>query len=874
MPNAMHNVTLLRCEHLENPLGLDENRPRLSWQITDPRPGARQTAYQIIAASRPDFLGRKPDLWDSGKVNDDQCLDITWQGRTLKSRQRVFWCVRVWDNQNTVSAWSETATFEIGLRAPTEWQAQWIGRPLESKDASQPCPFLRRQFELVKTVAQARLFVSARGLFEIQLNGRRVGHDYFTPGWTDYNKRIQYLVYDVTGQLQPGINTAGAILADGWYAGYLGWTKSRFLYGDQLTLLFQLEIEHTDGTRVMITSGPEWKTAYGPLLQSDIYNGETYDARREMPGWSAPGFDDKAWQMARCFPPPKAVLVGCCSRPVRRQEELPAQALAEPQFGVHIFDLGQNMVGWARIKIRALAGRQITIRYAEMLKADGTIYTANLRRAQCTDRYTCKGNGEETYEPHFTFHGFRYVELTGLVEKPLMTDVTGIVLHSDIPATGTFECSAPLVNRLQQNIAWGQKGNFLEVPTDCPQRDERLGWTGDAQVFARTACFNRDVAAFFTKWLRDLSDAQYADGAFPHVAPDILRDGRRGAAAWADAGVICPWTVYLCYGDKRMLERQYSSMTHWIKWRLKRNPDLISSDACFGDWLAIDIPAGQCDRAPTPRDLIATAYFAHTAKIVALAAAIIGRRADARKYMALARRIKTAFNHEFVSPNGRLTGDTQTAYLLALGFDLLAGKQRAHAVRRLVKDIEERGVHLSTGFVGTPLLAPVLSRCGHTELAYQLLMQTTYPAWLYTVLQGATTMWERWNSYTREEGFGSASMNSFNHYAYGAIGEWLYNTVAGIELDPDQPGYKHIIFQPHPGGGLTFARAELLTRYGKTACAWKLALGKLTVTVTAPPNTTATVILPGCKPQKIGAGTYEFSAMLKPTPAKLIDGGN
>ncbi len=855
MTNILHSAQSLRCEHLENPMGLDETRPRLSWQIDDPRPGARQTAYQIVAASRPDLLDRKPDLWDSGKVAGDQCLDIVWNGRKLKSRQRVLWRVRVWDRQGAASSWSTTAAFEIGLLQPADWKAQWIGLPLADKETSQPCPFLRRQFELDRSVAQARLFVSARGLFEIYLNGRRVGQDYFTPGWTDYAKRIQYLAYDVTNQLQTGTNVAGAILGDGWYAGFLGWGKSHGVYGNQLSLLFQLEIEYADGTRAIVAGGPEWKTAFGPLLKSDIYNGETYDARREMAGWSAPGFNDTAWQPATLFAPPKADLTGCRSRPVRLQEEIPVQVQTEPRFGVHVFDLGQNMVGWARIKVRAPAGRQVTIRYAEMLHADGTLYTANLRKAQCTDHYICKGGGEEIYEPRFTFHGFRYVELTGLVAKPAPADVTGIVLHSDIPATGTFECSAPLVNRLQKNILWGQKGNFLDVPTDCPQRDERLGWTGDAQVFARTACFNRDVAAFFTKWCLDLADAQTPDGAFTHVTPDILHGKEFGAAAWADAGVICPWTIYLCYGDKRILERQYASMTRWVAWRLKRSPDLISTDACFGDWLAIG--------SQTPRDLIATAYFAHTTLIVAQAAAIIGRRDDARKYTALARRIKAAFNREFVSPNGRLAGDTQTAYLLALGFDLLAGKQQAYAIERLVKDIAEHDVHLSTGFVGTPLLAPVLSRFGHTDLAYKLLLQTTYPSWLYTVLQGATTMWERWNSYTKEQGFGDVAMNSFNHYAYGAIGEWLYNTVAGIELDPAQPGYKHIIFQPHPGAGLTFARAELLTRYGKAACAWKMDGNRLTVTVTAPPNTTATVFLPGYKPKIIGAGTYEFSSALK-----------
>ncbi len=866
MNSANLNVIDLRCEHLDNPLGLDEPRPRLSWRLADPRPGARQTAYQLAAASRPDLLEQKPDLWDSGKVASNQSLDILWKGGRLGSRRQVFWRVRAWDHTGAVSCWSETAAFSMGLLRPADWSAEWIGRPLERKAAGRPCPFLRRAFTLAKPVTRACLYVTARGLFEIHLNGRRVGRDYFTPGWTDYRKRIQYLAYDVTGYVHSGANVAGAILADGWYAGHLTWNNTPFFYGDQLSLLFQLEVDTADGAREVIASGPDWKTAFGPLLQASLYHGETCDARRELPGWSAPGFDDSTWQAAAVFPPPQAALVGCRSRPVRRQEELPAQVQTEPHFGVHIFDLGQNMVGWARIRVRAPAGRQVTIRYAEMLNPDGTLYTENLRKAECTDRYLCKGGGEEIYEPRFTFHGFRYVELTGLAEKPAPSDVTGVVVHSDLPPTGSFECSAPLVNRLQQNILWGQKGNFLEVPTDCPQRDERMGWTGDAQVFTPTACFNRDVAAFFTKWCQDLADAQHPDGAFTHVAPDVSPGGGHGAAGWADAGVICPWTVYLAYGDRRILERQYESMKRWVEWRRKRFPGLVCADIGFGDWLAIDVPAGEWGRGPTPRDLIATAYFYRCAVIVAKAAAILGRAGDAASYAALARRIKAAFNREFVSPHGRVTGDTQTAYLLALGFDLLSGRQQAHAVRRLAQDIAEREDHLSTGFLGTPLIAPVLSRFGHTDLAYKLLLQTTYPSWLYSVLQGATTMWERWNSFTKERGFGNAAMNSFNHYAYGAIGEWLYHTVAGIELDPERPGYKHILFQPRPGGGLTSARAELLTRYGKAACAWKLEGGRLTVTVTAPPNTTATVRLPGRRPRQIGAGTYTFHANLKATP--------
>jgi alpha-L-rhamnosidase len=860
----------VRCEGRINPLGIDETRPRLSWQLGNAEPGAWQTAYQIAAATTLEKLETKPDLWDTGRVTSNQSLDIVYAGRKLRSRMQVWWRVRTWTRDNPTPTWSDPARFELGLLRPSDWVAQWIGRPLENREDSQPCPFLRREFALKAGITCARLYVTARGLFEFHINGQRIGQDFFTPGWTDYSTRIQYLAYDVTPILKPGTaNAVGAILGDGWYAGYLVWAKKHFLYGDQLSLLAQMEIRYADGTCDVIASGPEWRTAVGPILMSDLYHGETYDARREVPGWATTGFDDAAWKPVTVVAPPEnAKLVATCSEPVRRQEERSVQAQTEPTFGTHVFDLGQNMVGWARIRVRAPAGQAIQVRFAEMLNADGTLYTANLRSARATDCYICRGDGEEVFEPRFTFHGFRYVELSGLVERPLPSDVTGVVLHSDIPHTGSFECSEPLVNRLQQNIVWGQKGNFLEVPTDCPQRDERLGWTGDAQVFIRTACFNRDVSTFFTKWCRDLTDAQYPDGAFPHVAPDVIARGEdprnpwsektRGCAAWADAGVICPWTIYLCYGDSRMLERQFDSMVRWVEWRRKNSRGFVCAAATFGDWLAIDIAENNAGRSPTPRDLIATAYFAYTTHIVARAATVIGRKADASRYAALARQVKAAFNREFVSPAGRLTGDTQTAYLLALAFDLLPASKRPYAVQRLVADLEERNWHLSTGFVGTPLLAPVLSRFGREDVAYRLLLQQTYPSWLYTVLQGATTMWERWNSYTKDKGFGDVGMNSFNHYAYGAIGEWLYESVAGIGLDPDQPGYRHILIRPRPGGGLTWARGELQTRYGRVACDWKRDGKHLAVTVTIPPNTWATVDLPGRKPFRAEAGHHEF----------------
>lgn len=850
----------LRCEHMENPLGLDEGLPRLSWQMDDSRSGARQTAYQIKAASQRALLDSKPDLWDSGRKEGDQCLDIPWGGLPLASRQTVHWRVRVWDHKGRASAWSEPASFEMGLLATEDWTAQWIGRPLENRDNSQPCPYLRREFLARGPIASARVFVTARGLFELHLNGQRVGNEYFTPGWTDFPQRIQYRAYDVTNLVKPGANAIGAILGDGWYAGNLLRDGNRFVSGDQLSLRAQLEVVYADGQRDCVPSDSRWRTSFGPIRMSDLYNGETYDARLDMPGWNQPAFDDKTWAPAVVYAPPAARLTGNRGPAVCRQEELAVRAVTEPKPGVHVFDLGQNMVGWARVKVRAPKGRQVTIRFAEMLNADGTLYLENLRSAKSTNVYICNGGGEEVHEPRFTFHGFRYVELTGLSEKPKAGDVTGVVLHSKMETTGSFTCSNELVNRLQRNILWSQRGNFLEVPTDCPQRDERLGWTGDAQVFIRTACFNQDVAAFFTKWGLDLMDAQHADGAFPHVVPDVIRDGGRGAAAWSDAGVICPWTIYLCYGDRRMLERHYDSMVRWVAWWRANSRDLICSSACFGDWLAIDIAEGDPARSPTPRDLIATAYFAHCATIVARVAAILGREADAKAHADLAAAVRRAFNREFVSPTGRLAGDTQTAYLLALGFDLLPKGKQAHALACLVQDLEKRGWHLSTGFVGTPLLAPVLSRFGRDDVVYKLLLQETYPGWLYPILQGdATTMWERWNSYTKDKGFGNAAMNSFNHYAYGAVGEWLYNRVAGIDLDPDKPGYKHLILRPCPGGGLTWARGELATRYGKASCAWELVDGTLTVTVQVPPNTQATLILPGRRARKLKAGRHVAS---------------
>lgn len=861
----MENLCLpidLVCEFLKNPIGLSETTPRLSWKIQDTRPDARQTAYQIVASKNVIDLESKPELWKTGWVKSNNCLDIEWEGKALKSNTKVYWKVRVKDSKGKESPWSEVAYFEMGYLKKSDWSAQWIS---DGKERPGPSPYFRKTFQLSEKPINARLRITSRGLFEANLNGNKVGQDYFTPGWTEFNKRIHCLTYDVTDQLVQGDNVIGVVLGDGWFAGNMGWSNNRNIWGNTLSLLAEIVIELPNGDIQKIVSNEEWKTQYGAVRESDIYNGEIVDMRLTLSGWDSAHYDDSAWSNAVVVSKPAAEIIGKPGYPVRKQEEMPAIHLTEPKFGVHVFDFGQNMVGLVRIKIHGHQfGDEVVIRYAEMLQANGMIYTENLRGAKCTDTVYCNDYGEIVFEPKFTFHGFQFVELTGLRRKPDLSDVTGVVLHTEIPSTGLFECSEPLINQLQHNIVWGQKGNFFETPTDCPQRDERLGWTGDAQIFIGTAAFNRDVASFFEKYCEDMEDAQFSDGRIPHVAPNPFRDEKGnsgkggGQAAWADAVVICPWVTYLCYGDVRILERRYESMKKFVDWRAKTAKNYIHSEGIFGDWLAIDSPEDNRSGSPTPSDLIATAYFGKTTEILSKIAVILKKASDAKKYAALFKKIKSAFDDEFVSQGGRIVGDNQCSYLLALGFDLLPENKKEAAAAHLIKSIEKWKYHLSTGFVGTPLLAPVLTKIGRVDLAYKLLLNQTYPSWIYPILQGATTMWERWNSYTKEKGFGNAKMNSFNHYAYGAIGEWMVSSVAGLGLDEKAPGYKHIVIQPQIGEGITWAKAELMTRYGKASSAWEVKNDEFVLKVEVPANTYATIILPNNAPIQCVAGTHEL----------------
>ncbi len=866
----MTSVVKLKCEHRVNPLGIDNPRPRLSWQMLDDRRGASQSARQVqVAENTKDLKDENKLLWDSGKVESDESHLVPYDGPALTSRQHCVWRVRVWDQEGEQSEWSDIAEWEMGLLEKSDWQAEWIG-PGKRPENAEFCPLLRKEFS-INSITSARLYITARGLYDAEINGQHVGNDCLVPGWTDFNKRLQVLTYDVTDIVTSGENAIGIILGDGWYSGRISQRHKNEgpLYGDTPELMAQIEIQSADGSMKTVSTDASWTFNLGPIEASDIYDGETYNAEKEIADWSKPGCSSGEWSPVVVGEKGEEIFDAKCVEPVRRIQELNALEVTDPEKGKYVFDFGQNMVGWVRTRLELKSGQKITLRFGEMLQADGTLYTENLRDALCTDYYTAAGDGLVEWEPRFTFHGFRYAEVSGIDYEPALDALTGIVLHNDMEMTGSFECSHPLVNQLQSNIQWGQRGNFLEVPTDCPQRNERLGWTGDAQIFVRTASFNMDVAAFFEKWMRDLSDEQGPNGAVPSVIPSKswAEDTHDAGPAWSDAAAICPWTIYKCYGDLKILEDNYETIKKYVEGLKERSHDLIRADELyvdwggFGDWLSLDAP-GTERRGGTPTDLIGTAYFALDTRILADIARILGKNDEAEQYTKLARYITEAFQREFVTPNGRVAQNNQTAYLLALGFDMLPDDHRPLAVRRLVNLIERANRHLKTGFVGTPLLCPVLSSVRRHDLAVDLLLQETYPSWLYTVLQGATTMWERWNSYTIEDGFGDVSMNSFNHYAYGSIGAWMVTTLAGLDTFEQSPGHKRLKFAPRMDARFEFVKAKLETPYGLASSEWKIADGVVTYDVTVPPNTSAKMILPGISPENINEGAQNVSECL------------
>ncbi|WP_424767857.1 family 78 glycoside hydrolase catalytic domain [Paenibacillus sp. sgz302251] len=842
---SIFHIQSLTCEYHTRLIGSDIAAPRFSWILeTGDRRAVTQVAYRIQVTAQSDDYSAP--LWDSGRVESNQSIHCEYKGPALESRQRYRFRVKAWDHAGNETPWSEDGELEPGLRL-SDWKAEWITpREVAIPSDTEAVFLLRKGYQLRSDIVSGRVYVTAAGIYELYLNGRKVSKDLFAPGWTSYHHRMQYQTYDVTSSLRAGENGIGVMLADGWYRGGLGFSERNYYYGDQRAAMVQLHVRYSDGTEDILTSDTSWKASTGPVLYSNIYHGEVYDARLERSGWTHPQFDDSAWEAVQIAELGYERLVPQENWPNIVTEVISPIATFITPAGDHVLDFGQNMVGRVRFRVNAPAGTVITLHHSEVLDRDGNIYFGNLRTAKQAVTYVTRGEEMEEYAPHFTFMGFRYVKVTGY---PRMDDrlpiqhFFGEVIHSDMNETGYFECSDERLNQLQRNIKWGQRGNFLDLPTDCPQRDERLGWTGDAQVFISTALFNYQGAPFFKKWLRDLKAEQHEDGGVPYVIPDIV--GGASSAAWGDAAVICPWTVYQYYGDLRLLEEQFESMKNWVEYirAQGKNEYMWNTGFHFGDWLALDAKENSYIGS-TPTSLIATAFFAYSTRIVRDAAQVLRRGEEAERYEELYRNIRSSFQDEFVTKTGRIASPTQTAHVLALVFDLVDEQVKERVAADLNAMIVENDYHLSTGFVGTPYLCFALSDHGYHTTAVRLLMQESYPGWLYSISKGATTIWEHWDSIKQDGSFWSDDMNSFNHYSYGAVGDWMYKKVAG--LDFAAPAFKRVRIAPLFGSTkLTYAKASYRSMYGEIESGWQVTGDRMVLEARIPANTTAEIVLLG-----------------------------
>lgn len=862
----MTTVSAPRIEHHREPLGIGEARPRISWTLTDAPPDWRQQRYAITVT--------RAEGDETVEVASAEQVLVPWPGRALRSRERVAVSVAVQAGDGTWSDASPETWLEAGLLHADDWSARPVGADLDEDPESDArrATIVRTDFRVDGRVASARLHATAHGLYEAEINGIRIGTDTLSPGWTVYRERLRYYTYDVTGLLTEGANALGAWLGDGWYRGRLGWRGGyRNVFGNDLSFLGQLEITYADGRRQTVSTDGTWKTAPSPILRSGIYDGEDYDARREMPGWSTGSFDDADWLPATVRARDPRTLVSPTGPPVRVTEEVAPVAVLTSPTGARILDFGQNLVGRVRIRVTGARGTTVTLRTAEVLQ-DGEIYTRPLRSARSSDAYTLAGRSDgEEWEPRFTFHGFRYVEVSGwpgdLDADAAAGALTARVLHTDLERTGWFACSDPLVEQLHRNVVWGMRGNFVDIPTDCPQRDERVGWTGDIQVFGPTASTLFDVSGMLSGWLRDVEADQLPDGTVPWFVPVIPAHKTwspiRAGAAWGDVATLLPWTLYRRFGDEGVLATQFESARRWVdKVDSLAGPDRLWNEGFqLGDWLDPAAPPQDPSDARTDRYLVATAYFARSARAVADMAEVLGRRAEAERYSALAAEVASAFRVAYVKADGTMTSDAQTAYALAIVFELLDDEtQRAVAGARLAELVRAADNRIATGFVGTPLVCDALTLTGHTDTAYDLLLERGCPSWLYQVVQGATTIWERWDALLPDGTVNPGTMTSFNHYALGAVADWLHRTVAGIS--PAEPGYRRIRFAPRPGGGLTHASATQRTPYGEASISWRIEEDELRVEVVVPVGATAELDLPGAAPESLGHGAHARSVPL------------
>lgn len=843
----------LHCEYRDNPRGIDISQPRLGWNLTSELRNQQQTAYRILVASTPEkLLEDEGDLWDSGKVSSRETQQIEYQGGRLTSGQHCYWKVKVWDASGQPSAWSPTALWSMGLLNFSDWQGQWISHDVgyDTTDRYRelylpPARYLRKGFSIDKKIRQATVYATALGLYELRINGQKIGDTYFTPGWTDYDQRIYYNTYDVTDQLSGGENAIGAVIADGWYSGYIGYAllvrldQVRAFYGENPAFMAQLEIQYEDGSTETIATDGTWKSREGPVREADLLMGETYDARQELPGWDQKGYNDEQWATPKRYTYPEGALEAYPGTPVRVRERLTPVEITEPDSGVYIFDLGKNVAGIAELQVEGPAGTTVQLRFGELLNGDGTLMTGNLRRARATDKYTLSGRGVETWSPQFTYHGFQYVEVTGLPAAPTSETITGLVLSSIEANSSTFECSNPMNNQLYSNIITTQMANFLEIPTDCPQRDERLGWTGDAQIFCRSATYNADVGAFFTKFLIDLDDAQHWYGAYPNFAPFPYSRPEQYSPAWMDAGVIIPYTMYKVYRDLRIVEKMYPGMESFMDFQLSASQNYLRPGAGnnWGDWLSVD--------EETSDDFIASAYFGYDAALMKEMAQALNRSEDEARYARLFANIKAAFAREYIQDDGRTTEDTQTSYALALHFGLYPDELAQAGADRLADKIKENGNKFSTGFLGTKHIMLVLPEYGYHDLAYQLFQQTEYPSWGYSVVNGSTSIWERWNSYTKDPEANAsinAAMNSFSHYAFGSVAEWMF--MYGLGIDTEGAGYRNIIINPSISDEMEFMRGSYQSINGLIKSGWEKRGETVTLSVSIPVNTRAKIHVP------------------------------